>query len=570
MADTRRRLRAMLVVVLLVFGLFAGRLVQLQGIDASAYAATAQAERMTTVVLPATRGAILDRDGVPLATSLDARDITTDQTLVTDPAATASRLARVLGIATDVLVGRLSGTRKFAYVAREVTPAVARRVTAMGLQGIFTEKTSLRVYPNGELASNVIGYLRPDGTPGAGLESSLDSTLSGTAGKSTFEHDRLGRRIPTGIDVEVPPVAGEDVVLTIDRDLQWVAQQAIATRVAQANAASGTVVVMDVRTGKVLAMASAPSFDPNHPSKATPGSVGNRALTEIYEPGSTSKIMTAAAAIEEGVVTPASPVTVPPTLSLAGHTFHDSEPHPTEHLTFAGVLAKSSNIGTILTYRKIGPERLYSYLTKFGIGQPTGLNFPYESRGLLAQPKDWSGTQGYTIAFGQGLSLTAMQATSVFATIANDGVRVAPQLVAGTRDANGVFTPAPAPARTTVVSPASARAVRAMLEGVVSSEGTAPQDQIPGYRVAGKTGTAQRADPTCGCYRGYTASFIGIAPADVPRLAVSVTLQDPKGVHYGGMLGGPVFKDVMSFALKSLGVPPTGTAAPHLRLTFDR
>lgn len=579
MVDTRRRLRATLVVVLLVFGLFAGRLIQKQGIDADAYAATAN-KALTPKILPATRGSILDRNGVELATSVDELDITADPTRVGDRVGTASRLAPVLGIGTDDLVKKLTGTTRLAYLARNVPPDVAHKVTKLqtkpGLPGIYTIHTSRRVYPYGELASQLLGYLRPDGKPGAGFESSLNQKLSGKDGESTVERDPGGRTIPTGKDVVVPPVNGQDVQLTIDRDIQWEAQQAIVKAVPAAKATSGTVVVMDVKTGEVYAMASSPSFDPNHPlyTKAVlDNNVPNRAVAEAYEPGSTSKIMTAAAAIDEGVVTPSSRVTVPPTLPLAGINFHDHEAHPTEHLTFAGVIAQSSNIGTILTYLKLGqqgPQKLYSYLTKFGIGQATGLKAPGESMGVLPAPKDWSKTTAPTIAFGQGFSLTAIQATSMLATIANDGVRVSPQLVAGTRDASGAFTAAPSPARTQVVSPATARDVMAILEGVVN-QGTGIQARIPGYRVAGKTGTADRANPTGPGYRGVTASFVGTAPADAPRLVVYVVLHDPKGAaSFGGRLGGPVFKEVMSFALKSLGIPPTGSQPPTLRLSFDR
>jgi cell division protein FtsI (penicillin-binding protein 3) len=357
------------------------------------------------------------------------------------------------------------------------------------------------------------------------------------------------------------------VRLTIDRDIQWAAQQAIAAQVKAAGADSGTVVVMDVRTGAIYALATAPGFDPSDPGAASVEDRGNRALSDIYEPGSTSKIMTAAAVLQEGTMTPDSVITIPNTLQRSGKTFHDSESHPTERLTLTGVLAKSSNIGAIQASETIGKDKLYGYLKKFGIGDPTGLGFPGESRGVLTPPSTWSGTQAATVAFGQGLSLNTVQATSVYATIANNGVRVSPSLIAGATAPDGTFTPAAAPTTTRVVSARTATELRAMLESVVSDQGTAPMARIPGYRVAGKTGTANRVDPSCSCYRGYTASFIGFAPADAPRLVVSVTLQNPKGgVHFGGLLGGPVFKQVMSFALQSLDIPPTGTLPPTMRL----
>src|SRR5664279_2454243 len=269
--------------------------------------------------------------------------------------------------------------------------------------------------------------------------------------------------------------------------------------------------------------------------------------------------MTAAAVIQEGTLNPNSVITVPNTLMRGGRLFHDDVSHGTEHLTLTGVLAKSSNLGAIQAAETIGRDKLYGYLKAFGIGQPTGLDFPGESHGILSPPNKWSDAQFATVSFGQGLSLTAVQATSVYATIANGGVRVQPSLVAGTVAPDGTFTSSPAPAQVRVVSAQTAGTVRDMLESVVSDQGTAPMARIPGYTVAGKTGTANRVDDSCGCYRGYTASFIGFAPADAPRLVISVTLQNPKGdVHFGGLLGGPVFKSVMSFALQTLDVPPTG------------
>jgi cell division protein FtsI (penicillin-binding protein 3) len=320
------------------------------------------------------------------------------------------------------------------------------------------------------------------------------------------------------------------------------------------------------KDGTILALANAPGFNPNDTRKAKAENMYNRALSEVYEPGSTGKVMTAAAALEEGVVTPSTPFTVNATLERSGKTFHDSHAHPPERLTFAGVLATSSNVGTIMAGEKLSASTMYRYLKGFGIGQPSGLKFPGESRGILADVKDWSGSQRYTVLFGQGLSVNAVQAAGVYQTIANDGVRVAPQLVTGTRDASGHLTKAPPAKQVRVVSPETARSVRTMLEGVVSAEGTAPQAKIEGYRVAGKTGTAQRVDPECSCYQGYTGSFIGIAPADDPQLIVAVTLQRPVKGYFGGQVAAPVFQQIMSYALARLDIPPTGTKSPKVRI----
>jgi cell division protein FtsI (penicillin-binding protein 3) len=324
---------------------------------------------------------------------------------------------------------------------------------------------------------------------------------------------------------------------------------------------------MDPKTGQILAHATAPTFDPNDTTKVSLVAMRNPSVLDVYEPGSTGKVMTLAAAMEEKKITPETVLTIPYALKRSTKVFHDHEPHPTQRLTTAGVLAVSSNTGSIKIGEMLSNDQLYDYLTKFGIGTKTGSGLPGESRGILPKVADWSGTTAPTVAFGQGYSLTAMQATSVFATIANDGVRVSPTVIAGKSDSSGNYTPSATRESVRVISADTAAKMRLMMESVVSANGTAPSAAIPGYRVAGKTGTAQRIDDTCGCYRGYTASFIGFAPADNPAYVISVTIQDPKGLHWGGYLGGPVFKKVMSFVLQSKGIAPTGTAVVPYPLT---
>jgi cell division protein FtsI (penicillin-binding protein 3) len=544
------------------------RLVQIQALDASEYAVSAERARLTTVALPATRGTITDSSGIALATSIEARNVTVDQTLVLDPADSARQLAKVLDRPVDQLRERLTGDRRFVYLAKEVTPQTWQKVKELKIPGVFSERTTTRVYPGGELAANVVGFVGADGKGLGGMELALDQPLAGQPGSATYETGAGGRQIPTGTETREAAVPGRDVVLTLDRDIQWVAQQAIAQKVKESRAESGTVVVMDPRTGAILALATAPTFDPGDPTATPARDRGNRAVTEIYEPGSTSKVMTAAAVIEEGEAKATSKFTVPGGLSRGGKVFSDHDKHGTLKLTLNGIMARSSNIGTILAAERIGPDKLHEYLKKFGIAEPTGLDFPGESRGLLADVDQWSGTSFPTLAFGQGLSLNAVQATSVFATLANDGVRVQPRLVDAFIEEDGTRTTAPRAEGVRVVSDKTASTVRKMLESVVSDQGTAPMAVVPGYRVAGKTGTAQRVDPTCGCYRGYTASFIGMAPADKPELVVSVTLQDPRNGHYGGLLGGPVFKRVMSFALQDQRIPPTGTKPARLPVSW--
>jgi len=553
----------------MVLSLFAGRLLQLQGIDASAYAATAAQERLRSVSLPATRGAITDVNGVALATTIDTVNVTADQTLVKDPAATAALLAPVLGLDTDALAERLTGDRRFVYLAKQLPPQTWTAVRALDLAGIFSEPEGKRVYPAGEVAANIVGFLGGDGTALGGLELSLDSRLAGRDGQLRFEAGAGGRQIPAAASAERRPVPGEGVRLTVDRDIQWVAQRAVAAKVAETGAQSGTVVVMDPRTGQLLALATAPTFDPNQPGAAAASARGNRSLSEAYEPGSTGKVITAAALLEEGVVKLRTPFTVPNRLYRAGESFKDFEDHPTLRLTYAGTLAKSSNIGTVLAAERLGDlTELHPYFSRFGLGRPTGLGFPGETRGSLPAPRTWSASTGYTMTFGQGYSVNTVQMASAFATIANGGVRVSPSLVAGFDTPDG-FRPAPQPAATRVVSERTARAVTTMMEAVTGDGGTAPNVRIPGYRVAGKTGTAQRVNDSCGCYRGYTMSFIGFAPADDPSLVVGVTLQDPRRGLGGGSTAGPVFRDVMAFALQNRGIPPTGDSRPKVRLERD-
>ncbi len=577
----------MLGIAFFVLTLFAAQLLRIQGLDASALASSALGSRTTTQVLPASRGQIQDADGKPLALSVDRRNVTADQTLVRDygvprgatarqlaalnPATTrvagaAAVLAPILGLSVPAVTEKLTGTRRFIYVTKGITPEVWDHVASLHIPGIFSEQTSQRVYPQGALAASLVGFVGTDGKPLGGLELELNRSLVGTPGAIRYEKQPDGSVIATAPVDQTSAVPGQNVRLTIDQDLQWKAETLLADQVRKTHALSGTAVVMDVKTGNLLALAAAPTFDPAQYGKASPTSLVNQALAGIYEPGSTSKVMTAAAAMSEGVATPTTAVTVPGTLKRADRTFHDAESHGTERLTLSGVLAKSSNIGAIEVGERMSPQVMWSYLNKFGVGQPTGLRFPGESAGILANYKDWNGSQRYTVLFGQGLSVNAVQAAGIFQTIANDGLRMPPRLVDTYTKASGVQTTAPPSTGVRVISPAVAKQLRIMLEGVVSKDGTAPAAKIPGYRVAGKTGTAQRFDPTCGCYRGFTASFIGMAPADNPRLVVAVTLQRPVKGYYGGTVAAPIFQQIMSYALARLDIPPTGTKSPKVKI----
>ncbi len=564
-ANSSDRLRLIALIVAFILTVFAARLVDLQLLNRTPRAEAAVADRTAVFPLPAKRGTIYDVNMRPLAESVQAVDVTADPRLIVDKEATADYLAPILNIPKEQIVATLTTDKHFAYVARQVTPETWDAVSSLDLRGIFGQRTTKRFYPSGDLAANVLGYVREDGEAGAGLEYGLDDELRGVDGQKIFESGIGGRQIPTGSQRERDPVDGTSVQLTIDSDLQAVAQRAIARRVKEVDADSGTVVAIDPRTGEIKALASVPTIDPNFPGQANDANRNNRALTEVFEPGSTSKVMTMAAVLNEGAATPRTVFTVPYSFTRGGSTFRNHDGHPTYQLTLAGILAKSANTGTILAAEEIGEEKLYEYIKKFGVGEPTGLQFPGESDGYVPPVSDWSPTSFPTIAFGQGLSVNAIQATSVFATVANGGVRMPSTLVKSYISPDGTVQPAQPPQGIRVVDEPAAKQTMRMMEQVVGDEGTAQMAAIPGYRVAGKTGTAYRINDACGCYdNSVTASFIGVAPADDPKLVVGVIVQNPKQSRYGGLTGGPVFREVMVHGLQAMNIPPSGKKSPQL------
>jgi cell division protein FtsI (penicillin-binding protein 3) len=574
--DPVKRLNVVLLLVAFVLSLFAGRLVQLQGIESKGYADAAVRQRLNRMDLPAVRGAITFAQGQPLAMTVDARLIYADPVMVPADQRTkiASTLAPMFDLDQAEILKKLmprSKNDRYVELVHHVEPDRARMVAAMDLKGIGTRQEYRRVYPDGDLAANVAGFVKADGDGGGGLESSMNTMLKGKSGWQKVELSETGQRIPMGEDEQSKPIPGKGLRLTLDRDIQWKAQDAITKQVRATGAQSGSVVVMDPRNGQVVAMATAPTFDPATYNTARPADLGDRAVQEGFEPGSTSKVITAAAAMEAGGVTPSTPFTVPDHVKEYDRTFNDSESHATERLTFGGVLAKSSNVGTILASERVTETQLYQYMRAFGYGEKTGIGLAGESRGILKPVNQWWGTDRYSIAFGQSVSVTALQTASVYATIANGGVRVTPNVIAGVTDDKGAFTPSARPSSRRVIKPATASELTRMLEGVTTKDGTAPLAQIPGYRVAGKTGTAQKVNPRCGCYTGggYTSTFVGFAPADNPQLVVEVVLQKPQKGYYGGQVAAPVFKNVMSFALQSRRIPPTGSKSPKIRIYAD-
>ncbi|PID95994.1 MAG: hypothetical protein CSA84_07090 [Actinomycetales bacterium] len=566
-----------------VFSVFAAQLVRVQAFDASAVQEAALTKRLTSVAVPALRGSIVDSKGTVLAASIERRTVSVNQdavrsyTAVVDgkrvtvgAAGAAQRLAPLLGTTPEALAPQLTGTDPYRIIAKNVSPLVWRQIAEMGIPGIHSETTFQREYPAGMTAASLVGVVVDDETPGAGIEVLADAQLSGTPGKQIYQQARDGEVIPWAQEDEVPARDGSDVHLTIDADLQWFAQNEIANQVIKTQAQSGYIVVQEVKTGKLRAVASYPSFDPTDVANARASLLQSQPFTDVYEPGSTGKVMSYSAALEEGVAEPTTGVIVPNRLGRSDRAFKDYADHPTLDLTVAGALVKSSNIGTILVAEQMPAATIEKYFRAFGLGERSAIGFPGESAGLLTPADELNGSQRYTMLFGQGYSLTAIQATGVFQTIANGGVRVSPSLIEQTVAPDGAVAPAKPAESVRVISEETATTMSRMLEQVTQPGGTATKAAIPGYRVAGKTGTANRFDDEVGGYHGYTVSFIGFAPAEDPRFVVSVTMHKPTvGPVSGGRLCGPVFASVMTYALQSYQVPPTGSAAPGFPLVSD-
>ena len=582
-ALVHKRIRTLFVATLALFGIIIAQLFSVQVVRAGTISERAAKELLNTSILLAPRGVISDVNGVELARSVAAITIVVDQTQITNPELTAKITSPVLKIEESELISLFTGKLKYKIIVKNAKPAMWSQLQntvsnynkevlkeksglSKRIVGFFSERAYIREYPTGTLASSLIGFINHEGVGAAGIESSLNSELSGINGQYIYENG-AGTIIPGSAKIRTEAKAGTSIRLTVDRDIQWVAQDAISKAVKGSKAKSGTVIVMDPKTGAIIAQASAPTFNPSKPIVGNLDVIRNPAVQDVYEPGSTGKVITYAAALEEKKLTANSVYTVPYSMKVSGTKFSDHERHPTQKLTATGALAVSSNTAAIEIGQQLGSKTLYQYLTDFGFGKSTGSHLPGESAGLLRPVSDWSGTSLPTFAFGQGYSVTALQATSVFATIANDGVRITPTVVAGTTDASGNYVPAKDQKSKRVVSAETAKEIRKMLESVVSANGTAPTAAIPGYRVAGKTGTAMRFNSNCNCYSGYTASFIGFAPADAPAYVVSVTIQEPQGMHWGGALGGPVFAKVMKFVLQSKHIAPSTTKLKAYPLT---
>ena len=565
------RLRIGFVLIAMVLSFFGARLVQLQAIDPKAYAARAALEGSVQIVLPAERGQILDRNGVPLAGSIEGVMVVADP-LWTAP--DARELAKFL--ATELSIDyfatlqalRAEGSR-FEYVARRVPSTLAgdvlAKADALGYEGLSTRRDPARDYPAGDVAANLVGFLgTPDPEKGArplaGFELTFNSMLSGKDGSAHYQVSG-GNRIPLGVNTIDEPTDGQDLHTTIDLDLQWYTQRVLRQAVEDARGDSGIAIVMDSRTGELLAVADHPTYDATKPLDAGKDDLGSRAMSDVYEPGSVQKVLTISSLVDAGKVTPRTRLRVPESLERQDRAIGDWFPHGTINLTLAGVLAKSSNIGTVLATDMFTPLALARYLKAFGLGRRTDIGVRGETPGILPEGTTMTPQTKDRMAFGQSLSVNAVQMAAAVNTIANSGLRVDPSVVAGSVTTDDGATVGTDTAGTRqVISRRAATSTMKMMEKVVDAEdGVAPAAAIPGYRVAGKTGTAQRVGDECGCYDGtFTVSFAGFAPADDPRFTVYVVVQNPRNGGGGGSVGGPVFAKVMSYALRRYAVPPTG------------
>ena len=544
------RLRLLLFFIFVTFaGLFA-RAAWLQTVRASSLASMAQTQAKQPIVLPARRGTIYDRLGNPLAIGEQATDVDADPMQISAPRREARVAAKVLGLKFSTVYRQLSDrSRGFVYVARQASPKLAAALEKRHLVGFTFAADQKRVYPQGTVAAPVLGYAGIDNTGLSGLEHELNGQLEGKPGSATVVRDALGQAVNT--IQQRPARDGRDVFLTLDSHIQANAEQVLENAVREWHAKDATAIVLDPHTGAILGMAQEPGYNANdYPAATTHDLTVDHAVNDVFEPGSVFKVVTIGGALSQHDITPNTEIRVPGSLQVADRVIHDAEPHGTETLKVKQILQRSSNIGTDeIAERYLGESGLKKWMARFGFGHPTGIDFPGESPGLL--PSYWSGSTIGTVPIGQGVSVTAIQLASVYAAIANGGEWIQPHLVD-----HVVGAPTPRPKRRRILTPGVDAQLRTMLRGVVSDQGTAELAAIPGYAVAGKTGTAQKPGPHGYIPGAYVATFVGMVPASRPRLLVLVTIDEPHGQIYGGLVAAPAFEQIASFDLQYLEVPP--------------
>jgi cell division protein FtsI/penicillin-binding protein 2 len=550
-ADRRSNTRIRLLVFAFagVFAVALGRAAWIQVVDGSSYEAMASRQHRQTIEIPAGRGTIYDRTGEPLAIGEQATTVYADPRNVVAPKKAAVKAAQALGLDPDELYpGLIDRTKRFVFVERKADPMQARALQELGIAGIGFYPEERRSYPQGRVASQLLGFAGTDNRGLEGLEGTLDKALAGRPGYEVVIRDPAGQAIDVVTSRKERP--GRNVVLTLDHQIQASAERLLASAVARWGARGATAIVMDPRTGAILAMANAPTFDANDFSSAPPEERRNRAVTDLYEPGSTFKIVTVAAALEDNVVTPDTAFTLAPTIKVADRVIREAHARGTERMTVRQILAESSNVGTItIAKERLGGAELASWIDRFGFGQRTGSELPGESAGIVLPYESWSGSTIGTVPIGQGIAVTPLQMVGAYAAIGNGGVMPPAHVVAkigGKKVRHGKGR--------RVVSEHTADRMTAMFRNVVL-EGTGTEAAIPGYTVAGKTGTANKAEN--GRYVSkYVASFVGLVPARKPRLAILVMVDEPRGQIWGGVVAAPIFRDIARFALQYLEVPP--------------
>jgi cell division protein FtsI (penicillin-binding protein 3) len=543
-----RRIGLLFAGFLLCFALIVGRAFWLQGVKGAQLASEAVHQQTETVKVPGLRGSLLDRRGNKLASSEDAATIYATPYLVKNPPQAAAKLAPILDESEGEVLEALTEESGFSYVAQRVDLGTAARIEALHLEGIGQVPDSRRTYPQGDMAGQVIGAVGSENQGLTGLELGEESVLHGTDGEQRIVKDALGDpiRLETASEAE----DGEDIQLTLDPVIQQKAEQVLG-QVGEAYAAKGaTAIVMDPRDSHILAMANWPPVDPADLSEASNEDLLNKATGFTYEPGSTFKAFTVAAALEEKLVTPETAYTLPPTIQVADRVIEDSHPRGTETLTVSEILAHSSNVGAVTVGLQVGSEKFSRWINRFGFGRPTGVQFPAEEQGLVPELDEYSGSTMGNLPIGQGLSVTPIQMMAGYAAIANGGILKRPQLIERIGDEQ-----ISEPKGRRVISPAVASQVSEMLEGVLGPGGTASEVSVPGYTLAGKTGTAEVAENGTYSETKYIASFIGFAPAQNPQFLAAVIVDEPQGEIYGGSVAAPAFGELAGFALPYLGVP---------------
>jgi cell division protein FtsI (penicillin-binding protein 3) len=546
-----RRIGLLFASFLLLFAIAIARIVWVQGIEAGRLSADAQSQHTQTVPIPGQRGRILDRRGKELAVSEDAADVIATPYQVKDPSESARRLAPLLHVSeADILKALADRSSGFAYLARQVDLPTAARIRRLGMTGISTVPSSRRIYPEGKLAAQVVGTVGIDNQGLTGLEAGDDDLLGGANGERTVVLDGLGKEIER--DTVTSAQQGADLRLTIDAGIQARTETILANLAQTYQPRQATAIVMNPRNSQILAMADWPTLDPSDPGGASPEQLQNMATGFTYEPGSTFKAFTVAGALQDHLVTPSTVFDLPTELQVADRTISDAEPRGPVSLTVAQILAQSSNVGAVKIGLELGAQRFYEWVRSFGFGEPTGIQYPGEEQGILATPSEFSGSTMGNLPIGQGLSVTPIQMAAAYSAIANGGILRVPQLVL---DQGG--TPVPEPPGHRVISKQTAAQLRQMLEGVLAPGGTASEVSVPGYTLAGKTGTAQVAVNGTYSDTQFVASFVGFAPAQDPRLLATVVVDEPtQGSYYGGTVAAPAFGEIAKFALPYLKVPP--------------